>query len=342
MRRKTEIIHWSNKSAIMWDKFVSQFSTGSIFHSPQWIQTISQAYGGEPLLVLVKEGSNLISGAPIVLTKCMSGRQLISLPYSDYCNPLYTDQSALTDMLLFLNNSKITVQLRDGYGTNVSSVIGFTHKNKLACLTEQQLFSKFSKKSVQQCIRRAENNCDLEILKSTTLTELRVFYDLLVHTRRRQENLVQPWEYFVALHEYVICRDKGFVITARYKGKPIASAVFLYSYQTMTYKYSASLPSFWKLAPNHIILWNALKCALSMGLGCFDWGRTGVHHESLRRFKLHWSAEEQLLSYVFLGPCQSDRVLLAKLVRHKIGKVQKMLPSSFSSNIFSKLLRYYP
>lgn len=191
-------------------------------------------------------------------------------------------------------------------------------------------------------IAKALGNADLVVELQTNLEGLRVFYTLHVLTRRRQQNIVQPWRYFLYLNDLIFRQGHGFVLIAKYKGRPIASAVFLHAYNTMTYKHSASLPEYWHLAPNHLIIWEAMRIALKLGFRWFDWGRTGIHHNSLRKFKLRWACEENILTYHTLGPQRPLGAVFASSLRCAIGRFENRLPSFFTKVVGTALYRYYP
>jgi lipid II:glycine glycyltransferase (peptidoglycan interpeptide bridge formation enzyme) len=93
----------------------------------------------------------------------------------------------------------------------------------------------------------------------------------------------------------------GFLLLAHNDSQLLAGAVFLNFNKTLTYKYSASDPAYWKLRPNNLILWHAICWGCEHGNHIFDWGRTDLDNAGLRDFKLGWGSEEQILNYSILA-----------------------------------------
>ena len=102
--------------------------------------------------------------------------------------------------------------------------------------------------------------------------------------------------------------------------QPIAAAVFLHFNRTLTYKYGASDPTFWKLRPNHAIFWHAIQWGCEHGYEIFDWGKTDMDNQGLRDFKLGWGSQEQILHYSVLA----DRAPVTKL---SSGSNQRLMAS---------------
>ena len=98
--------------------------------------------------------------------------------------------------------------------------------------------------------------------------------------------------------------DLGFVLLAYAGGVPIAGAVFLTWNGTITYKFGASDPAFWKLRPNNLIFWTAIRWACENGFHTFDFGRTSLDNQGLREFKGGWGSREEPLIYSLISDRQ--------------------------------------
>jgi CelD/BcsL family acetyltransferase involved in cellulose biosynthesis len=107
--------------------------------------------------------------------------------------------------------------------------------------------------------------------------------------------------FFRLLWERLICRGLGFVLLAHKDSQLLAAAVFLHCNQTLTNKFSASDPAYWKLRPNNLLLWHAIRWGCEHGYRVFDWGRTDLDNQGLRQFKLGWGSEEQIVQYSVLA-----------------------------------------
>jgi len=131
--------------------------------------------------------------------------------------------------------------------------------------------------------------------------DVRLFYDMHVQTRQRLGAPVQPLRFFRLLWAQVLQQGMGYVLVALQDDTPLASAVFLHWGQTLTYKYSASDPAYWRLRPNNLLLWHAIRWGCGNGYAVFDWGKTAPENEGLRQFKSGWGSSEAALHYSVLA-----------------------------------------
>jgi hypothetical protein len=90
----------------------------------------------------------------------------------------------------------------------------------------------------------------------------------------------------------------GFVVLARYRGEPVAGAVFLMSGKHAIFKYGASLAAHQEVRANNLMMWESIKRLARHGYENLDLGRTSLANEGLRRFKLGWGTKEHRIEYV--------------------------------------------
>jgi hypothetical protein len=157
------------------------------------------------------------------------------------------------------------------------------------------LFAALDRSQVQRGIKRSRRD-GVAIRRGERESDLtEIFYDLHLHTRRRQGIPVQPRRFFELLWRRILEPGRGF-LTLAYSGRiPVAGAVFLIGRETVTYKYNASRPEFWRVRPNHALIWHAMEWACTSGFRTFDFGLTHFPHRGLRDFKRRWAAHEEVL-----------------------------------------------
>src|SRR6266850_335655 len=75
----------------LWRTLVEQ-TESSVFHSPSWIQVLTETYGWEAsaYVVLDDEGKPR-AGIPFCRIADIMGERIVALPFSDYCDPLVSD-----------------------------------------------------------------------------------------------------------------------------------------------------------------------------------------------------------------------------------------------------------
>jgi len=91
--------------------------------------------------------------------------------------------------------------------------------------------------------------------------------------------------------------SNGFVMIASHGRQPLAAAVFLNWNRTVVYKYGASDSNAWRLRPNHLLFWEAIRWSAENGYQTFDFGRSEAAQQGLREFKSGWGTEEVPLTY---------------------------------------------
>jgi len=161
------------------------------------------------------------------------------------------------------------------------------------------VFRTFKHTQTQQPIIQAEK-AGVFIKQSQDWGDVLKFYNLHLKTRKRLGTPIQPILFFRLLWERLIARELGFILLAYQGEQLLAGAVFLHWNRTLTYKYSASEPQFWRFKPNNLILWHAIRWGCEHGYSIFDWGKTDIDNQGLRKFKLGWGSQEKILNYSIL------------------------------------------
>jgi hypothetical protein len=62
-------------------------------------------------------------------------------------------------------------------------------------------------------------------------------------------------------------------------------------------KYGASTGNYQELRPNNLVFREGIRDLCGKGVRMLSFGRTDLHHEGLRQFKLSWGAAEKTLQY---------------------------------------------
>ena len=91
-----------------WRKLVHGHPAASVFHSTEWLSALRLAYGYEPVVYTNGDPSSQSIASGIVFCKVRSwltGRRLVSVPFSDHCDPLVESSAELDDLLLRVRES---------------------------------------------------------------------------------------------------------------------------------------------------------------------------------------------------------------------------------------------
>jgi lipid II:glycine glycyltransferase (peptidoglycan interpeptide bridge formation enzyme) len=288
-----------------WQKLVERHGDASVFHTTAWLDALRRTYGYEPLVVTKSNGKELTNGIVLCRICCRwTGNRIVSLPYSDHCEPLAQDVGevrALVDHLLKLRGSEACkyVELRPrSYRPEMSDSFApaaqfYAHtidlRNSL-----QHIMGEFHESCVLRKIRRAERE-RLACESGTSESLLSAFYNLQVLTRRRHHLPPQPLLWFRNL---VHCFGNALSIRIAFKDeRAVAGILTLTHRQTLVYKYACSDPRFSHLGGTALLLWNAIQEAHRAGLQQIDMGRSDVHQKGLIAFKERWGCKRSELTY---------------------------------------------
>jgi CelD/BcsL family acetyltransferase involved in cellulose biosynthesis len=291
-----------------WRGFVAGHPEATPFHHPGWARLVAGCYGFPAFALVTSDVSGAIrSGLPVVEVRHLgSAPRWVSLPYTDYCPPLVLargDEEQLAAGLRVASGAAGVRQVEVRAPVPGTSVSGRPAVRHLLPLDPDpaRVYAGFHRSQVQRSIRRAERE-GLTVRSAALPQDLAgTFYRLHLRTRRRQGVPVQPRRFFRLLWEHAVSTGLGSVVIVESAGVPVAGAVFLAWNSTVIYKFGASDPGAWRLRPNHLLFWHAIRTACERGYRWFDFGRTDAGQQGLRNFKLSWGAVEQPLVYGTLG-----------------------------------------
>lgn len=96
-----------------WDALVMQHPHSGVFHTRGWLQALFRTYGYRPTVFTTSaSGESLQNGVLFCEVRSwITGRRLVSLPFSDHCDPLVNSAHAEAEILAYITE-RIT---RDGY-----------------------------------------------------------------------------------------------------------------------------------------------------------------------------------------------------------------------------------
>ena len=291
-----------------WDKFVLNHPLGSIYHQSAWGKVLQSTYNHVSFYVaLERTGTGQLEGiVPFLLIKSwLTGKRLVSLPFTSYCN-LLAPSSELKHILHFaLEHHPDIDYLELKFLENVENECTIL-KEQFSYLTHildldaslEQLLKSFHNTSVRQRIKRAERN-NLELKIADKEEDLWKFYELEIAVRRKHGLPPQPYKFFSNMWKILKPQKSLFVPMIKHKGRIIAAAIVLRFKDTAYIEYSASDQNFLKLCPNQKLIWEIIKIAHTEGARFLDFGRSSLTNKSLIDFKERWSARRRRLMYYY-------------------------------------------
>lgn len=287
-----------------WDDRLACTPDATVFHTAAWARVLSETYGYLPSYFTAMEEGRFAALIPFMEIKSwLTGTRGVSMPFTDECAPILSDDIGFDNALSqVIGRSDArgwkTLEIRGrcrGMGNIPASAEYLIHELDLTP-GENALFSR-CRPNVQRNIRKAERE-GITVAPDPTSVGVREFHRLNCLTRREHGLPPQPLRFFENLRAHVLEKGFGTLLLARNRGKAVAGAVFLHFAGKAVYKYGASDRSHQELRPTNLVFREGIRDLCGKGVRTLSFGRTDLHHEGLRKFKLSWGATEKTLQYV--------------------------------------------
>ncbi len=289
-----------------WAEFLDRHARASAFHAPAWIEALRRTYGYDPVVyTTTPPGAPLENGLLFCrIHSRLTGRRLVSLPFSDHCEPLVDRQEDMSALLQSLQRIRadeglkgIEIRPRENasveWGEFAKAELFYSHRVDLRPSLEE-LFRSLHKDSIQRKIRRAQRD---GVICEEGRSEFLVgqFYRLMLLTRRRHELPPPPIAWFRSLVHFL---GDGLTIRVASKdGAPIAAMIILSFKTTAIYKYGCSDARFHNLGGMPFLFWKTIEDAKGAGLHELDLGRSDMENSGLIRFKDRLGGARSLMCY---------------------------------------------
>ncbi len=314
-----------------WLELTERHPDASVFHTPGWMEALRRTYGYEPFGLTVSPPDEDIENGIVLceVRSWLTGRRLVSLPFSDHCQPLADGGSQLDAIVSALKREVA------GHGWQYVELRPLTQSAPLALDTADsfcyhqldlrpsvdELFQGLHKSCVQRKIARAERE-KLHCSEGRSKTMLAQFYDLLVRTRRRHHRPPPPIAWFRSLVECF--GDRLTIRVAERNGRPIASILTLRHRDAVMYKYGSSDSEWHYTSAMHALLWSAIQAARAQGAVRFDMGRSDLENTGLIDFKSRWGARPSEVTY--LRHSVASRSRKSDLTQRIAGRIVALAP----------------
>ena len=290
-----------------WDTLIESHPSASVFHSRGWLEALRRTYGWQTIaLTTTTEGQPLRNAWPVCRVAKWPTRKLVSLPFSDHCEPLVAEPGERAELLdAMLSESKagwkslelrpLVASLPEPCGEAAEYVV---HSLDLRPPAEA-IFRRFHESCTRRPIRRAlREGIAYESGRSPALLEQ--FYRLFTLTRRRHGVPPPSFEWFRNLAASL---GERFAIHLARKGEvAVAAIVTLAHRRTLTYKYGGSDARYHSLGVMPFLFWQAIQGAKLAGLERLDLGRSDLDQPGLIAFKDHLGAGSSRVAYYRYPP----------------------------------------
>lgn len=324
-----------------WRDFLSGTPGASIYHTPEWMKFLKETFRYVPYYLFALDESGMITGLfPLFLVSGkLTGKRLVSLPFSHQCGPIGNDDSipVLLKEAKSLSNSlgetKILVNARiDSPGFSYNTL----YSTFILDLVQDPnaIWKMLDRGSVRWAIKRAKKE-GVSVRESRDPIDVREFYRLNCLTKRELGVPCHPKRFLDNLFNYLGNNIKLYI--AEHEGSIIGGGIFLYYKAQVIYGYGAADPDSLHLHPYHAFLWEGIREACSQRYGSFDFGRTFHKDTGLIEFKRRWGTREIPLEYSSY-PMEANTRNLRNGVLYNFGKgIFRHLPMGIYTKLSDRL-----
>ena len=289
-----------------WTGFVARHPNASIFHTSGWLRALQRTYGFEPIAFTTSRPTAELENGLVfcAVRSWLTGSRLVSLPFSDHCEPLAERPDELRALCSAVlqhrpqehwryvemrpTSRDISLEARFGQGQTF-----LLHRLDLRPDLDT-LLSCFHKDSIRRKIRRAERE-RLTYEQGRSEPLLRKLCYLLDLTRRRHRVPLQPRAWFDNL---IDCLGENVCIRIASKdGQAVAGILTLVHGQSVVYKYGGSDARLNSLGGTPLLFWKTIQDAKHIGAQELDLGRSDCDAAGLIAFKEHLAATRSTLTY---------------------------------------------
>lgn len=271
---------------------VAKNHSSNLFYCPSWLSVLQKHYGCSYYATLDQETGELMLFA---LIKCLAGRKLVSMPFSDYTCPGLLEPEALRKHVEVLRKAfpELPVLLKVSFPEVSQASLGFLGTvSEEGCLHRVETgkdvnLEKNMSASFRRGVRRARYR-GLQFGTSCSREGLEEFYNLFYELRMQKLGLIpQPFAFFEKVFEEFISQGKGFFTEVRKDdGRLLATALVLNNQNGLYYKWGCSSLNDLPDRPNNLLFYELLHQAQREGYGYVDLGLSDLKvNRGLIRFK---------------------------------------------------------
>ena len=288
-----------------WASFASRHPRASIFHQVSWLKALRETYGYRTIAYCrICEAGRITAGIPFCEVRSwLTGNRLVSLPFSDHCEPLVEGPDQIPQLLApavsaMKQRNWRYVEIRPLAADYAAAAGGpgkeFAFHQLNLEPTIEELFQKLHVDSIRRKIQKA-TKAGLRVEHGSSKKLLADFYELHVLTRKRQLAPPHPLAWF---RNVLKCLGDGAHVRVAYKNDSPAAAVFtLETDTTLVYKYGCSDGQFHSLGAMPFVFWDMIADGKTKNKIQLDLGRSDLDNPGLIAFKEKWGAVRQPLTY---------------------------------------------
>ena len=333
---------------------VNQAVTESIYYSREWCNFIASFYGYTFVPLTVTNDAGQIAGfLPLChIRSAITGPRLVAFPFSDHCPLVAEDevsaQRLIDEAVQLARQERVRyLELRTGLNSTLAGRSDFVEGNlyvswQTTLTSDLAVMWSRLRGPVRKKIRKSRR-LGVQIRRAQRREDMQEYYRLHLRTRSKKHGMpAQSQQFFLDLWDIFAASGALQLFLADYEGTTIAGTVMIGSGTTARILYGASDGRYLHLAPNNLLMWEAIVWCCQQGYQTLEHGRTARANEGLMKFKEGWAAIEKPLPYYYYPDiaglaATSERSRLYKLLTSCWKRVPLALAGPLGGSLYRHL-----
>jgi CelD/BcsL family acetyltransferase involved in cellulose biosynthesis len=332
-----------------WRQLVDRVDS-SVFHSPQWLRVLADTYGFELRAILaLDDGGEPVAGIPFARISDIIDERIVSLPFSDYCDPLVSDRYEWNNLIEGLLAEECPITVKCLHNTVPLADVRFITAGRakwhgLDVRSDLETLWQGLDEAARRAIRKAQRDGVVVRIAEDEET-VRAFFEMHFRSRKYKYRLLaQPYSFFRNIWQLILEPGNGALMVATHGDEIIAGTLFLEWHDKLYYKFNASVPSHLSHRPNDLLIWTGIKYAKERMHHYLDFGLSDWDQEPLLQFKRKYASEEKTISVLKFSPVDGSprekerRALLSRLAELF---TEETVPDNVTNRAGEMLYRFF-
>lgn len=303
VRAEARVLNVDPRTDPLWGELVEQHRSDA-FHAPGWVRVLTDTYGFDArALVLLDDSGAPAAGIAYCEIDDVMGPRIVSLPFSDFCDPLVSAPDQWGRLAGKLLDKGLPVAVRclhnripieDGRLALVKQAKwhGLDLRPGLDALWEGL------HESSRRAIRKSQHS-GVAVRVAQGEEGLRAFFEMHLRVRKYKYRLLaQPYLFFQNIWRRFVEAHSGLLMLAEHQGKTVGGILFLEWKDGLYYKFNASCAEDLPFRPNDLLLWEGIQYGKAQGFTRLDLGLSDWDQEGLIRYKRKYATEEKTISFL--------------------------------------------
>ncbi len=283
-----------------WATYVENTSHGSLFHHPDWCETVESAFNHRGLHRIALRGDHVAGVLPLFeVRSVLAGKLLVSVPYATYGGILGDDEEVHTALAsealrLVRERGARALELRSA-SAGVEDLINderYAAFVRPLPLRVAELATYLPRKA-RAAVRQAQTRDRLSVQHNAAL--LRTVWRLYVRSMRRLGSVNYPYRFFRTLVERLGVRAW---VTIVWKGKRPVAGLLSFVFRDTVYPYFVGVDERIRCTgATNLLYFSVMERAVRSGLHWFDFGRSRKDNSGSFNFKRNQGFDPQTLVY---------------------------------------------